>query len=146
MNIHQMALIPVASSDGVSITVDGTEETTETIDNEDTIEVLDYITNHESETITGPNDTLSGEGYYSDISNNITDRGFVSISSPDGNHPSGYYSSANNNITDRGSIDDLEPGDRVGVGIISRLLNWNNGYANATAVSASSTVWYPLSV
>ena len=120
----QMALIPVGSADDVSITVDGTEETTETIDDEDTIEVLDYITNHGSETITGPNDTLSGEGYYFGISNGITDRGTLTINGPNDSGSSGYYNSIDNNITNHGSETITGPNDTLsGEGYYSDISN-----------------------
>ena len=70
--------------------------------------------------IGGPNDELSGSGYYSNIVNQISDHGTGYINGPnDELSGSGYYSNIENNIPDRGSLDDLTPGSFASSGYYS---------------------------
>lgn len=69
------------------------------------------IPDNGSGNITGPNDTLSGNGYYTSISNSITDRGALDINGPNDSGNAGYYDRIDNNIQDRGSIGGLSGGD-----------------------------------
>jgi len=89
----------------ITIDKDGSYQTTETVNDGDTIDVINYITDHGSATITGPNDNLNGSGYYSDIENKITDQGSISNLSMGENAAAGYYSS--------GTVPDSSPSPTV---------------------------------
>lgn len=77
------------------------------------------IPDNGSGNIDGPNDTMSGAGYYSSISNSITDRGVLDINGPNDSGNAGYYDRIDNNIEDRGSIGNLNPGEYGGSGYYS---------------------------
>ena len=81
--------------------------------------ISNSIPDHGNGYIDGPGDTMSGAGYYDSITNNIIDRGVLDINGPYDDGNSGYYDRIDNNIADRGSIGGLTPGEQANSGYYS---------------------------
>lgn len=111
----------------ITVTQGGTEQDSFTTSDATTVELFDYITNHGSQSIDGPNDTLNGAGYYSEINNNIADQGDIDNLALGEHGNTGYYTG--------GSVDG--PNTYIDVNGSRELTNYNQNSNTVYDLSVS---------